>query len=308
MGLQCFFPVKRTVHVEWTTKLINPVKSVVSGTRTIRLFCDDAEATDSSSDDDESCLGRIRVKRYVQEIRFEDRPKTASHKKSSNKKKRGSVSGEKPLHKDAVAPRFRGVRRRPWGKYAAEIRDPTKRVRVWLGTYSTAEEAAQVYDDAAIQLRGPDATTNFSRTSQSPPPPPPEKANLSVSGGYESSEDYHPISSPTSVLRGFPSIAIAELEEKPSDVALCPPEVFDGELMQFAEMPLYSDFLDMSTSEPRIFEASSVSRFEFFGEDFGMLGSGFEIRTSAQEGDDLFEEIADLFPLDPLPAVTASTF
>uniref|UniRef100_A0A0D9Y170 AP2/ERF domain-containing protein n=1 Tax=Leersia perrieri TaxID=77586 RepID=A0A0D9Y170_9ORYZ len=83
---------------------------------------------------------------------------------------------------------FRGVHRRAYGRWAAEIRDVIKGDRVWIGTYDTADDAARAYDAAARKIHGRHAKTNFPFSDHPPPPPPtkttkkrqPKKRNINV--------------------------------------------------------------------------------------------------------------------------------
>lgn len=124
--------------------------------RVVRILVHDADATDSSSSEDEAPQPPPRQLRRMR----------GGSSSVGVKRRVMEAPGATP------AMRFRGVRRRPWGRWGAEIRDPHNHCRLWLGTFNTAEEAAAAYDSANIRLRGARATTNFPSTRYLPPPEP----------------------------------------------------------------------------------------------------------------------------------------
>ncbi|KAJ1275367.1 hypothetical protein BS78_05G130100 [Paspalum vaginatum] len=90
------------------------------------------------------------------------KPGTLSPKKYRQQHRRRPDAADAASGVDKRATTFIGVRKRPWGKFAAEIRDSTRGgARVWLGTFDTQEAAALAYDQAAFSARGDTAVLNF---------------------------------------------------------------------------------------------------------------------------------------------------
>ncbi|WVZ10364.1 hypothetical protein V8G54_014894 [Vigna mungo] len=219
--------------------------------------------------------------------------------------KRSTAVNKRTLREDGGggAMRYRGVRRRPWGRYAAEIRDPQSKERRWLGTFDTAEEAACAYDCAARAMRGLKARTNFVY------PTSPQASSATADHFFHSFSNNnftkHSPSLPFTSHRSRHSTGSASCFDYPSavDFSFSNPRNPSSSL----NMLLLRDLINSSSNNPSLLSSSTHNFHDQFYNKGSSTFPSLPTVSSSSSSSPLIPSYSVSYPLEGTPSVNVNT-